>query len=101
MEDIIAKLKNEVRLTEEQAVKVIGIFKDYLDKEGIDAAWDKLSKEKQENVIKQVKGFYNNVSEQTQNYTDKITDKVDSFAAKAKKSVENLSKKANDFFEEK
>lgn len=101
MENIINKLQNEAGLTKDQAVKAISVFKDYLDGEGLDVAWNKLSKEKQENVVQQVKGFYNNVSEQTQNYTDKITDKFDSFAVKAKKGVENLGKMATELFEEK
>ena len=48
MEDLIKKLQEEAGLSENQALKVISIVKEYMDNEGHKIDWDKFFKEKYE-----------------------------------------------------
>ncbi|WP_185154643.1 hypothetical protein [Dysgonomonas sp. 511] len=101
MENLIKKLQDEVGLTQDQAIKAVGVVMDYMDKEGLDIDWEKFFKGKSEDVVNKVKSFFSNVSKQTQSYTDKLADKVDDIAEKTRKSAHDISQKAADFFDEK
>lgn len=100
MENLIKKLQDEAGLSEDQAIKVVSIVKDYMDKEGLDIDWEKFFKGKTDDFLEKAKGLFQNVSKQTQDYADKVADKVDDIADKARKGAHDLSQKAADFFGE-
>jgi len=101
MENLVKRLQEEAGLTEDEAIKVISIVKDYMDKEGMEIDWEKFFKGKTEEFLERTKGLFQNVSKHTQGYTDKFVDKVDDLADRARKSAHDLSQKAADFFGEK
>ena len=104
MENLIKKLE-EVGLTEDQALKAIDVFKDFMDEEDLKINWSKFFKGKYEDLSDKTKSlydkFYNGMSLESQSYADKITGKVDQLATKAKKGAHDISQKAADFFDEK
>ena len=100
MEDLIKRLQDEAGLTEDQAVKSIGVIKDFMDKEGLKIDWNSFFKGN-DDLSDKAKALYNNMTKQTQSYTEKIVDKVDELASKAKKGAHDISQKAADFFDEK
>lgn len=105
MENLIKRLQDEAGLTEDQALKTIDVFKDFMDKEDLKIDWPRFFKGKYEDLSDKAKAlydkFYNSMSTESQSYADKIVNKVDELASKAKKGAHDISQKAADFFDDK
>lgn len=100
MENLVNKLQEEADLTEEQAIKVLSIVKDYMDNNDVKIDWNKFFKGKLNEFSEKFQELSSKVNEKAEPYVDKVSDAVDEFVAKARKSAHDLSMKAADFFEE-
>lgn len=100
MENLINKLRDEADLTEEQAIKVLSIVKDYMDNNDVKIDWNKFFKGKLDEFSLKFQELSNKVNEKAEPYVGKVSEAVDEFVAKAKRSAHDLSMKAADFFEE-
>lgn len=100
MENLINKLREEADLTEEQAVKVLSIVKDYMDKSDIEIDWNKFFKGKYEDFSSKFQAFTGKVNEKAEPYVHKVAEVVDDLMSKAKKEAHELSQKAAEFFDE-
>lgn len=100
MENLVNRLRDEADLTEEQAIKVLSIVKDYMDNNDVKIDWNKFFKGKLDEFSLKFQELSNKVNEKAEPYVDKVSEAVDDFVAKAKRSAHDLSMKAADFFEE-
>lgn len=91
---------DEADLTEEQAVKVLSIMKDYTDKSDTDIDWNKFFKGKYSEFSSKLQTFAGKVNEKAEPYVNKVAEVVDDLMAKAKKEANDLNRKAADFFDE-
>ncbi len=94
METLLTKLKNEVGLSDEQALKVMSCITDYMQENGLQPDWEKFLKGKAKNLMDTAKSAFDDFSHKAQDYADKIGDKVEDWADKAQDSVEDLSEEA-------
>lgn len=100
MENLLKRLQEEANLSEEQAVKVMTIVKDFMDKEGVDIDWDKFFKEKYGDLKDQAKSLFDVISNKAREYSDKIEDKVEDLTVQAKRTARDLSQKASDYLDD-
>lgn len=100
MENLIDKLRNEADLTEEQAIKVLSIVKEHMDKNDVKIDWNKFFKGKLDEFSGKFQELSDKVNEKTEPYVDKVADVVEDLVTKAKKGAHDLSMKAADFFDE-
>lgn len=100
MENLIKKLQVKAGLSEEQAINTINVVKDYMDEKGIDIDWNKLAKDKFENIKEQTQSFFGNVKDKAQNYKSKLDNKVDDLALKATIKAQEITKKASEYIDE-
>lgn len=100
MEDLLKKLQEEVGLSEDQAVKTMKIFKEFMDKEGLDINWDKFFKGKYEDLKDQAKSLFDVFSKKANEYSNKLEDKVEDLTIQAKRTARDLSQKASEMLDD-
>ncbi len=100
MEDLLKKLQEEAGLSEEQAVKVVTIVKDFMDKEGLKIDWEKFFKGGYGDLKDQAKSLFDVFSHKAREYSDKLEDKVEDLTIQAKRTARDLSQKASDYLDD-
>lgn len=100
MENLLKRLQEEAGLSEEQAVKVVTIVKDFMDKEGLEIDWEKFFKGKYGDLKEQAKSLFDVISHKAREYSDKIEDKVEDLTIQAKRTARDLSQKASDYLDD-
>lgn len=100
MENLVNRLMDEADLTEEEAVKVISIMKDCMDKSDSNIDWNKFFKGKYSEFSAKFQAFAGKVNEKAEPYVNKMAGVVDDLMEKARKEANDLNRKAADFFDE-
>lgn len=96
MENLVKDLQEKAGLTEEQSLKAIDVFKEYIDKHKGEVNWEKFFKGKYEEFKKTTKSTLNKVSSKAEDISDKVFDKVEDLTTDAKRIVRDTSKKVYD-----
>jgi DNA repair ATPase RecN len=96
MKDLVNRLETEAGLTEEQALKAVIIFKDFMNKEGVPIDWEKFFKQKYDHYMEKSKELIKQLSKNLDSFSDKVEDKMEDIAAQTKKAARDLSKKVYD-----
>lgn len=96
MENLIKRLQDEAGLTQDQAVKALGIVKDFMDKENLKIDWNAFFKGKYEEFSQ----MFKELPDKAHPYKEKISETVDSAVSKVRKGAYEITKKAADFLDE-
>lgn len=101
MEDILKKLQDEVDITERQAVKVIAVLKEEMEKGNLDIDWNKFMKGRYADLLEKAKNLFGETSGEVSKLAGNLSDKADTLADSAKEKLRDLSQKAADYFDDK
>lgn len=101
MEELLKKLQEEVDITERQAIKVIAVMKEEMEKGNLDIDWNKFMKGKYGDFLDKAKGVFGEASEEVSKLAGNLSGKADSFGDTAREKLRDISQKAADFFDDK
>ena len=96
METLIGKLKSEVGLTDEQAMKVIQVFNEYMNENDLKIDWEEFIKAKSQKVSEATKSAFNQLfGDET--WSDKAAENINTMTDKAKETINKARNAAADF----
>jgi len=96
METLISKLKSEAGLTEEQAIRSIQAFNEYMNENDLKIDWEEFLKAKSRKVSEATKSAFNQLFGEI-TWRGKAADNINSMTDKAKEAIDKARNAAADF----
>ena len=95
METLIGKLESEAGLTQEQAIKAIQVFNEYLNENDLKIDWEEFIKAKSHKVSEATKNAFNQLFDPS--WSERASDNINTMTNKAKETINKARNAAADF----